>query len=161
MRNLINIILLILMVSCTSTKLIKHEKSISVRDIEVKNKSESIDLNVDLNKSGTVKIGKDVLIPEIVDSQLVKVEIPKEMNYKPIRRIIHLNDKTTAEIEISASIDSGQVDLKIDVPKVTYQESTIVEKIETDTTPNYTKWIIIISILALAGFILLILKLKG
>jgi len=147
------IIFVLIFSACTTTRVITTDKQTNIRDIEVKSDTSGFQTIVDLNELETWKPDKSLLKPEIVDTQKVIVKIPKKVIFKAKKQTVKLNDKTKVDVEISAVMDSGKVDLKTNITRVAYQESTVVEKIEKDTTSKSTTRIMIITVLAFIAII--------
>jgi len=147
------IFLIFVLVSCT-TKIIKKDIVTEIRDVEIASDHAGIKDTVDLSD-----ISKEWYIKGYIsDSTPVKIEIPKRINLPKKKETIQINKSTSVGLEISTSIDSGQVIHDIEVTKVAYQESTVTETIEIDTSPSYIRWIIIIVIGFLAVLLFTILR---
>ena len=150
------ILMVFLMASCT-TRIIKKERSVELRDVEIENKEPGLEIKIDLTNPDAWE--KDVTVWEgkIWDSTLVKLEVPKKFVYVPKTKNIRINKNTSVDVKVTATMDSGKINLNYGVTKVAYQESTIVELTETDTSPTYTRWIIAIAILAFISIIVVVI----
>ena len=148
--------------SCSTTKLIKKEKRVEIRRVEVQNDTAGYDVWIDLTQIDTIKNDpwNDMAVDKIEDSTEITIKLPKKVTYKPKKKKIYLDKNTSVEVEIAAKLDSGRIEYILDVPEVAYKESTVVETIETDTSPKYMKWIIIIAILAFISIIIIALRRK-
>jgi hypothetical protein len=130
-----------------TTRTIKKETSTEVRQVEVLGDSAIVSDTLDLTK---YKNWDDAVI---IDSSPVKLIIPKKVILPVKKKTIQIDEKTFVDLEFRAVIDSGQFIQDVEVKKVAHQESTVTETIEIETSPNYTKWILLI----VAGFIAVIL----
>jgi len=160
------ILLMLFLISCSTTKIVKKERSVDVRRVEVINKEPGVEKELDLTsiesrdwESEIVDNSKEWQT-EIIDSTKIEIVVPKKVIYKPETQTIKIDKNTSVDIEITATLDSGKVKLGYGIEKIAYQESTVVEHIETDTSPQYIRWIIIIAILAFIAIIIIVLKLR-
>ena len=158
MKSFIKFILIILFVAwgCSTTKIIKHETETEFKDVTVKNDTSRVQVVYDLYNQGATDIQA-----EQTDTTKINLVIPKKTIFKKIKKKIKLDKNTSVDINVSTQVDSGKLKIDIAVPKIQYQEKIITNKTEIDTTPKYTKWIIVISILAFIAIIIIVIKLKS
>lgn len=152
------IFLVVFMMGSCTTRIIKKEKAVEIRDVEVESKEPGVEVKIDLADPYEYAADENVLAAHVWDSTLVEITVPKKVVYAPKMKTIKLNKNTSVDVKVSATMDSGKIDIVFDVPKVAYQESTIVETTETDTSPSYTRWIIIIAILAFIAIIIIVIR---
>lgn len=153
--NIALIIIFSILIGCTN-RVVTKEQTVEIREVEIKNDSVGINFKTDFTNPDSAYM--DYLVPEKVDSEKIEIVIPKKIDYKPKTKTIKVDERTSVDVTVTARMDSGKIDLRIETPKIAYQESTITNRVETDTSKRYTTWIIIITILAFIAIIIIAFK---